>query len=173
MKRLEKNTNKILNTKLLLQEIITLPVSFKDHTTLILALKSQRKLAQYQNQDRDIESCSLNTFKDTSNKLLDRGFIEINELRIHAKDAIEIALVENKPSKKTKTGLKYMVDKLEEKNNILQQNNFLLNVIVNDLRDELKKMSESTDNIENRQVKYQYLNRTIEAKLNYALYGII
>ncbi|MBF4359632.1 hypothetical protein EAY21_22725, partial [Vibrio anguillarum] len=72
MKVLEKNQTKVLETEKLLREIITSPAEFKDDEELMKALKSQPGLAKYQNQERNITSCSLNTVKSISEALLER-----------------------------------------------------------------------------------------------------
>nr|MBF4401627.1 hypothetical protein [Vibrio anguillarum] len=69
---LEKNQTKILETEKLLREIITTPTEFKNDEELLKALKSQSGIAKYQNQERNITSCSLNTVKSISEALLER-----------------------------------------------------------------------------------------------------
>nr|MBF4307656.1 hypothetical protein [Vibrio anguillarum] len=85
---LEKNQTKILETEKLLREIITTPTEFKNDEELLKALKSQSGIAKYQNEERNITSCSLNTVKNISEALLERGFLSLDELRINAKLAI-------------------------------------------------------------------------------------
>ncbi|MFA0520523.1 hypothetical protein AB4501_26590, partial [Vibrio sp. 10N.222.55.E8] len=89
MKVLEKNQTKILETEKLLKEIITAPTEFKNDEELLKALKSQSGIAKYQNQERNITPCSLNTVKSISEALLERGFLSLDELRINAKLAVE------------------------------------------------------------------------------------
>ena len=116
MKVLEKNQTKVLETEKLLREIITSPFEFKDDEELMKALKSQAGIAKYQNQERNITSCSLNTVKSISEALLERGFLSIDELRINAKLAVEVAHHAEKSSKgnkQTVVGLKHKVAELE------------------------------------------------------------
>lgn len=96
MKVLEKNQTKVLETEKLLKEIITTPAEFKDDEVLMKALKSQSGIAKYQDQERNITSCSLNTVKSISEALLERGFLSLDELRINAKLAIEAAHLNEK-----------------------------------------------------------------------------
>ncbi|MGR6860218.1 hypothetical protein ACU5EH_07850 [Aliivibrio salmonicida] len=168
---LEKNQRKIIETKALLLEVIKDPTPFKDDVDLATALKTQAGLAKYYNEERDINSCSINTFKANSESLLDRGFIDIDELRINAKDAIEGAIIDNKPLKNTKTGLRHKVDALEIERITLQKTNFLLSMIINDLRGELKELAHSTNTVKQRQEKFKHVNKVVEAKLNYTLNG--
>ncbi len=116
MKVLEKNQTKILETENLLKEIITAPTEFKDDEELLKALKSQSGIAKYQNQERNITSCSLNTVKSISEALLERGFLSLDELRINAKLAVEAVHHNEKASKgnkQTVVGLKHKVSELE------------------------------------------------------------
>ncbi len=168
---LEKNQKKIIETKALLLEVIKDPIPFKDDADLTTALKTQAGLAKYYNEERDIGLCSLNTFKANAESLLDRGFIEIDELRINSKDAIEGAIIGSKPLKNTKTGLRHKVDALEVERDTLQKNNFLLSTIINGLRGELKEMAHSTGTVKQRQEKFNIVNKVVEAKLSYTLNG--
>ena len=168
---LEKNQRNIIETKALLLDVIKEPISFKDDAALIQAVKTQKGLAQYNNEERKIGLCSLNTFKSNAEMLLDRGFLEIDELRINAKDAIEEAIIGCKPLKNTKTGLRHKVDAVEVERDTLQKTNFLLSMIVNELCGELKAMAHSTDSVKQRQEKFNHVNKTVEAKLSYTLNG--
>lgn len=171
MEALEINQKKVIETKSLLIEIIKEPSNFKGVDVLIKALRSQQGLAKYSDSERDISSCSLNTLKNASEELLDRGFVELNELRINAKDAIEKAVVGSKAGKSTKAGLRNQVDELESEVSILKKSNFLLETIITELRSELKKMAYSEEMLELKKANYKDINRTVEAKLNYVLYG--
>ncbi|XNS81069.1 hypothetical protein AB6D09_017840 [Vibrio cyclitrophicus] len=168
---LEKNQQKIIETKALLLKIIKNPIQYKDAHDLTTALKTQAGFASYSNKEHDISSCSLNTFKANAESLLDRGFIEINELRINAKDAIESAIASSKPLKNTKAGLRHKVDSLEAERDSLQKANFLQSVIINELRGALKEMALSTDTVEQRHEKLKYVNKVVEAKLSYTING--
>jgi hypothetical protein len=167
MKTLEINQKKAFETKVLLLEVIKEPSSFKDNDGLKIALKSQRGLANFSDENRGIEPCSLNTLKNASELVLDRGFVELNELRINAKDAIEGASVGIKVSKSTRVGLRNTVDDLELKLSLTQESNVLLSTIVSELRRELKVMAYSTARLKERQETYQFINSKVEAKLSY------
>ena len=171
MKTLEVNQKKVIETKSLLLEIIKEPSKFRNIKALTPVLKSQSGLAKFSDSERDIVSCSLNTLKSASESLLDRGFIELDELRINAKNAIEAVVVGNKATKSTQTGLRHKVDELESKLSTVQKSNFLLTTIISELRSELKKMAHSNDSSEHRKTTYQEVNRKIEAKLSYVHHG--
>ncbi|WP_253664668.1 hypothetical protein [Vibrio sp. Y20_XG_PY13] len=174
MKVLEKNQTKVLETEKLLREIITSPAEFKDDVELMMALKSQSGIAKYQNQERNITSCSLNTVKSISEALLERGFLSLDELRINAKLAVEAAHHNEKASKgnkQTVVGLKHKVSKLESELDAAQRSNSLLTVMVSELRSRLKRIAQHEGTVEERQELYREHNRKIEAQMNYSLHG--
>lgn len=174
MKVLEKNQTKILETEKLLREIITTPAEFKNDEELLKALKSQSGIAKYQNQERNITSCSLNTVKSISEALLERGFLSLDELRINAKLAIEAAHHDEKASKgnkQTVVGLKHKVSELESELGAAQRSNFLTLVIISELRSKLKQLAVHEGTVEERLELYRDHNRKIEAELSHMLDG--
>ncbi|WP_305837163.1 hypothetical protein [Photobacterium leiognathi] len=169
MKVLEKNQTKILETEKLLKEIITAPTEFKNDEELLKALKSQSGIAKYQNQERNITPCSLNTVKSISEALLERGFLSLDELRINAKLAVEAVHHNEKASKgnkQTVVGLKHKVSELESELDAAQRSNSLLTAIIIELRSKLKQIA-NKETLEERQEIYRRHNRTIEAQMNY------
>lgn len=173
MQALEKNQQKVLETKELLREIIQEPENFRGSDTLKIALKSQQGLAKFEDEERGIVSCSLNTLKSSSEALLERGFVELDELRNNARGAIDKVIFSEKPNKSTRAGLKLKVTELERQLAITQQSNFLLTTIIMGMRSHLKQMAESDMSIEERKELYNYQNKKIEAQLNYTLDGEI
>ncbi|EDM67818.1 hypothetical protein PE36_17675 [Moritella sp. PE36] len=171
MNTLEINQKKVIETKALLLDIIKEPSRFKEDDRLRPALKSQNGLAKYTNIERGIASCTLNTLKSASEPLLVRGFTELDELRNSAKDTIESAILGDKATKSTRTGLRNKIDKLEAQLSTMQKSDFLLTVLITELRGELKKMAHSSDSSELRRAEYHRINRIIEAKLSYTLHG--
>lgn len=171
MNTLEVNQQKVLESKSLLIEIIKEPLSFKDNEAIKIALKSQGGLAKFSDKERTIAACSLNTLKTASDALLNRGFVELDELRINAKNAIQKAIVGSKATKSTLTGLHNKVDSLESQLNTMRKSNLLLTRIIYELRSELKRMAYSSDTAEKIQNDYKNINYTIEAKLGYTLDG--
>ena len=174
MKVLEKNQTKILETEKLLKEIITAPTEFKNDEELLKALKSQSGIAKYQNQERNITSCSLNTVKSISGALLERGFLSLDELRINAKLAVEAVHHNEKASKgnkQTVVGLKHKVSELESELDAAQRSNSLLTVVVSELRSRLKQLANHEGTVEERQELYREYNRKIEAQMNFTLNG--
>ncbi|EOW9298794.1 hypothetical protein ACN25S_003142 [Vibrio cholerae] len=174
MKVLEKKQTKVIETEKLLREIIKSPTEFKDDEELLKALKSQTGIAKYQDQNRIIEPCSLNTLKSNADALLERGFLSLDELRINAKSAIEEAHHEetaSKGNKQTAVGLKHKVAELESELGATQRSNFLLTVMVSELRSRLKQLAKHEGTVEERQELYREHNRKIEAQMNYILNG--
>ncbi|EIA1589671.1 hypothetical protein K6837_003610 [Vibrio parahaemolyticus] len=168
MKVLEKNQTKILETEKLLREIITSPAEFKDDEELMKALKSQSGIAKYQNQERNITSCSLNTVKSISEAFLERGFLSLDELRINAKLAIEAAQQKtSKGNKQTVVGLKHKVAELESELDAVQRSNFLLTVMVSELRSKIRQLAQSEKTLEERQEIYRRCNQEVEARMNH------
>lgn len=174
MNVLEKNQVKVLETEKLLREVITAPTEFKDDEELVMALKSQSAIAKYQNQERNIAPCSLNTVKSISEALLERGFLSLDELRINAKKAIEKANGEEatvKGDKQSKAGLERRVSYLESELDVARRSNSLLTSMVSELRSKLKQVANHEGTTEERQELYREHNRKLEAQMNYILNG--
>lgn len=176
MKVLEKNKTKVLETENLLKEIIVSPEEFKADISLLKALKSQSAIAKYRNDERNIMPCALNTLKSISEALFERGFLYLDELRVNAKLALESTqrvTITSKGNKQTTTGLRRKVSELEQQLNAVQRSNFLLTVVVSELRSKLKQVAEYEGTVEERRELYLHHNRKIEAELNYTLNGEI
>ncbi|WP_341661046.1 hypothetical protein [Vibrio sp.] len=171
MKALETNQKKVIETKKLLKNIIESPSGFINNEIIKSALKSQGNLAKYTDEDRDITACSLNTLKNASESLLERGFSELDYLRKSALDSPENSMidVDSKVNKSTKVGLRNMVDELETSLLKMRQSNFLLTIMISELRGDLKRMAESDDSIDDKRSSYKEINRKVEEKFNYIL----
>tara|TARA_R110001606_G_scaffold372284_2_gene529359 strand:- start:452 stop:982 length:531 start_codon:yes stop_codon:yes gene_type:complete len=172
LKVLKKNQAKVIETEKLLKEVIKSPIDFIGDEGLKDALKSQAAIADYQNLERNIVSCSLNTVKSRSEDLLTRGFISLDELRKNAKSAIEASLLGVKTSKSNKqsaVGLKKRVGELESQLDKAQRSNFLMTVMISELRSKLKQLAEYKGSVEKRKEIYRYHNKKIEAELNHTL----
>jgi phenylalanyl-tRNA synthetase alpha subunit len=170
MNAIEINQKKVLQSKALLLEIIQSPSQFQSDEQLIKVLKSQGGLAKYENKERIIVACSLNTLKSASDSLLNRGFLELDELRINARNAIEGVQVDSQANSRTRTGLKHKIDELQAQVEHLQKSNFLLTTIIDELRGALKEQAFNSNDstiIE----KYREQNKHLEAKLSYTLNG--
>ncbi|EGQ7663330.1 hypothetical protein [Vibrio parahaemolyticus] len=164
----EVNQQTVLETKTLLLEVIQSPGVFKNDESIKVALKSQGGLAKYKNVERNINPCSLNTLKSLSESLLDKGFLELDSLRINAKNAINKSAT-GKMTQDSKTTLKQQIAALKNDLEVTKQSNFLLTTIIKEMRSQLKNMAEQDLTDEERIKRYKYANKKIEAQLNYVL----
>jgi hypothetical protein len=83
---------RLLSTRTLndtLSDIIDNPKNWLKNKGLISALKSQRKLAKWEDVELRIRSCSLNTLKTSANRVLSDGFDGMDARRIKALSKIE------------------------------------------------------------------------------------
>lgn len=168
----ESHQVKVLETKKLLTEIINQPLNYNESEEITLALKSQGGLAKYTDVRQGILSCSLNTLKGVSESLLDRGFGELDQLRLNAKRAIEAATENTKEHKSSRLGLLSRAKNLEEQLEGMQKCNFQLTVIISELRSELKRFAYAKEeSAEQKKLKYEELNKIVEAKLSFIFNG--
>lgn len=168
----DKSKAKVLATKMLLLDILNNPTEFSADSVLIKKLRSQGGIAKMEILDRGIASCSLNTLKTASEALLDRGFHELDQLRINAIHALQKSLsdTKNKPKGNTKENLTKKCNKLQEEINLLHQSIFLLQTIVSELRFTSKQIADEISS-EERHILYKELNNKLEAKLSFTLNG--
>ena len=169
-KNKENNQRTILSTEALLQEIIRSPDEFKNNDDLVKALKSQGGLAKYVDDERHIDTISINTIKNLSKLLLDDDFEGFDRLRINARDALEKAL-KGKIKKSNEESARQKLASTEETLAITQQSNFLLNTVIKEMRSHLKAMALQDWTDEERLKRYKDINKKIEAQLNYVNHG--
>ena len=170
MKILQKNQDKVVNTKELLIQIINDP---KNYSTPEIqnALMSQRKLAAFFNKEYAITSCTLNTLKSAADYCLSRGFIELDELRQNAKAALEKEIVkESKPNHNTKAYFKERLKNAEIELDKSKHTIMSLTTIIGEMSLELARMANSNNMTnEGRQALYQDLNNKLQHKLSFTL----
>ncbi|MBB1386463.1 hypothetical protein H5119_13090 [Pseudoalteromonas sp. SG45-5] len=169
-KNKENNQRSILATQYLLMEIIKSPDEFKNNSHLVKALKSQGGLAKYENIERNIVACAINTVKSLSELLFDDGFTGFDRLRMNARVAIEKALT-GKIKKSNEESARQKLASIAETLAITQQSNFLLNTVIKEMRANLKAMALQDGTDEERLKRYKDINKKVEAQLNYANYG--
>lgn len=151
----------------LLLDVISNPTKYKDNETLSNSLKSQGALASYENEELGIKKCSLNTLKTASIEYLTRGFEEINELRLSAKDKLESAHEDKSENTKTIAGSKRKVDRLKNELERVRERNYLLSIIVSEMKSKMKELATTRDSVAKRTAIYQQFDEHLECKLSY------
>ena len=165
----DANEQKVVNSQKLLKEIITIPANFIDNETVQVSLKSQGGFAKLELPEYEISPCSLNTLKTASSTLLNRGFIELDELRLNARIAIEDAKVSTVVNTNTRTALKYKIAELKKKNLILMNRHNEMRNIVSLLKAELKKIA-VIETEEQRLEQYVFITKKINEMLSLGIF---
>lgn len=136
----------------LLKKAALEPIHFVDNQEFIDALKSQGGIAKISGEwsfDGDTikkTDVSLNTLKKYAGLLFNRGFDEINELRIKASDAIENELSkESKPNKKTRKGLEVMLSECEKALTKHKETNMILLTALSSALQNMNSISSADD----------------------------
>ena len=146
-KRLEKNKQNLINLKQFLIEIIESPKEILvENANILNVLKNQGTLAKYEDSKRDIIASSLNTIKRTADRFIEKGFEEIERLRVLAIKSINKELNRTVISKKVnKEELKNTLKESEtEKDELKSVHLVLLNQIMEDLNT-FNKIIETND----------------------------
>lgn len=170
VKILQKNQDKVTNTKILLIKIINEPEKY-NLPEIQSALCSQRKLAAFSSEGCAITPCTLNTLKSAAEYCLPRGFIELDELRKNAKAALEEEANKNlKPNHNTKAYFKERLRNAEVELDRNKRTIMSLTVIINEISSELARIAYSSNiSNEERQVIYQEVSRKLQYKLSFTL----
>ena len=151
------NWIKLLTSILSKTHTRSLPIDFKG------ILEDQHRFAGWANIDEGITKCTLNTLKVAANELPPENYDEItnqyfefktgwdslNKLRIKVIDHIskvnETPQPEEKPNKTTNKGLRNTVSLLEERNNILEQQNMRLTSLLSNWMGKAKHYAAKAD----------------------------
>lgn len=170
MKILQKNQEKVTNTKELLLHIINEPEKFNT-PEIQNALMSQRKLAAFFSKEYNITSCTLNTLKSAAEYCLSRGFIELDELRQNAKAALEKKIIKDSdPNHNTKAYFKERLKNAEIELDMSKRTILGLTTIIGEMSLELARMANSSNMTnEERQALYRDLNNKLQHKLSFTL----
>lgn len=170
MNILQKNREKITNTKQLLIDIISDPDQY-NIPEIKNALSGQRKLAAFSSEEYKISACALNTFKNAADNVLLRGFIELDELRQNAKQALDKeALKISKPNHNTKEYFKERLRNVEEELDQSKRTIISLTAIIGDITAELANIATANHMTnEERQAIYKDVNNKLQHKLAFAL----
>lgn len=131
----EQRSISVIALKNLLIEAIEEPALWIENQDFVSAIKSQGKLAKWQDVERRIIPCALNTLKSAAEDLLEGGYASLDQLRLSALSVIERHRVLVAGSNKTtKSGLRKSVDELERRCSLLEQQNMLMVFLIGELR---------------------------------------
>lgn len=170
MQILQKNQDKVSNTRILLINIINEPKKYNT-PEIQNALSSQRKLAAFSSEKYALASCSLNTLKNAAEYCLPRGFIELDELRQNAKIAFEKEIdKDSKPKHNTKAYFEKRLKNVEIELDKSERTIMGLTTIIGEMSSELARMANSSNMTnEQRQAIYQDVNNKLQHKLSFTL----
>ena len=161
----EKNQLKVIKTRDFLQEIIRSPKTFQEDIALVKQLKSQGGLAKFECSERNIEPCSLNTFKTNADEVIRGGFDAIDALRKNAVNALEFE-IKGKKSRKgslnTQAGQKNRIAEQKKEIEALQRENMLLTALLREARSKMKTLASHKGTEEARWEAYQDANHQIQ-----------
>ncbi|MGF1756644.1 hypothetical protein L4D76_01590 [Photobacterium sagamiensis] len=151
----------------LLTEVIEEPAQWMSEQEFIDALKVQGKFAKWQDEERGITPCSLNTLKTSAEETLDGGYNRLDQLRLNALAAIEgYSERKNGSNKRTRAGLAKRVEELEKKNKILEQQNALLVDIICNLKENAAKYAKKAPALTRAQCEKDM--RGVEARISFS-----
>lgn len=85
----DNNKRSVANLHELLLSVIKNANPYKANESLIAALRSQSRLARWQDESLEIYPCSLNTHKNAASNVLEGGYANLDQLRINALLAIQ------------------------------------------------------------------------------------
>jgi hypothetical protein len=166
MNKAEKRIKSTYALRDLLVEVINEPVEFQDIPEFSAALRVQGRLAKWQDEERFIVSCSLNTLKTSAEDLLDGGYDALDNLRLNAIATLEgYAERKSASSKSNKTGLLKKVKELEHQINILEQQNMMMVNLVVDLKGTALQYAATGDST--TRAKCETYMKTISAKIGF------
>lgn len=135
MNQLDIRTRSVKSLENLLKSSVSEPGAFTDNKEYLAALRSQRKLAAYSDDELGILPCALNTLKAHAGHVLDQGYQGLDILRIAAFEAIDNAVETHKQSNKsTKRGALNLLKQKEAELDLLRQQNIHLVYICQELK---------------------------------------
>jgi hypothetical protein len=153
----------------LLRDVVGNPSKYKENDYLHASLKSQGALASFEDVKLGIKKCSLNTFKTASKECLPGGFKEIDELRLNAKSKLDSPQEEVSENTKTIVGARRKSERLQKELNQVREQNFLLSIIIKEMKSKMKELAESSRSVAARREVYQLFDENLEHKLSYSL----
>lgn len=139
------NTNSLKATFDFLREIIAYPTKYREATDILDTLKTQAKLAKYENPEAGIKAMSLNTFKAVADFDAPGGFSQIDSLRRQAIDKLTQAEVNVGLNDSTKASKKREIRKLSSDMDALRAANLVLLRTISKVLVDLKNISDTED----------------------------
>ena len=119
----------------LLTEVIDNPAVWASNTDFINVLKSQSKLASWEDIERKIAKCTLNTLKASADKVLNDGFPGLDRRRIGALKLLEKeAAKEFRPKRGTRAHFELKVKEQSEQIAALEARNMTLTYYIRELQ---------------------------------------
>lgn len=132
------NERRWLSTKAvndLLIEVIEEPAKWLKNNELIKALKSQGKLAKFENKERSIYPCSLNTLKSSADDVLGDGFVGLNLRRTNALKILEReSFKKQRPKRGSRVALEELVREQALHVTTLEARNMILTYLIKELQ---------------------------------------
>jgi septal ring factor EnvC (AmiA/AmiB activator) len=153
----------------LLLDVIASPSKYIENECLKASIKSQGALASYEDEELGITKCSLNAFKSYSKNYLSGGFEGIDTLRLNAKSKLESPQDDLSENTKTIAGAQRKSDRLQRELNKVREQNFLLSIIIKEMKSRMKELAESSESIDKRRAIYQLFDEKLEHELSYSL----
>lgn len=151
-RRVENNLASTEAIRKILLAIIQAPGQFCEDEDLQNSLKSQGGIAKLKyevtidQEDVHKTSMSLNTLKRYADDLFDRGFEDLDQLRIKAREAIQMHLDrERRPDSRSRPGLLLKVQELEEELEKHRSTNFLLLQAISSAMAAIKGVRDASD----------------------------
>jgi septal ring factor EnvC (AmiA/AmiB activator) len=163
------NESMITKKRDLLLDIIDSPSKYIENEHLKKSLKSQGAFALCEDEELGINKCSLNAFKTYSKDYLCGGFDEIDHLRLNAKSQLKSPKEDLSENTKTIAGSKRKSDRLQRELNKVREQNFLLSIIIKEMKSRMKELAESSKSIDKRRAIYQSFDEKLEHELSYSL----
>lgn len=120
------NASSLNATLALLRNIITNPDKYRHDDELLDALKTQSRLARYQNPGAGIKGMSLNTFKAIANSDAPGGFSQFDSLRRQALEKLTQFQADTGLSDNTQASKKRKLKRLDSDVDVLKAANLVL-----------------------------------------------
>jgi len=152
----------------ILNDVIDNPSKWIKNADFIYTLKSQGRLAKWENTERKIISCSLNTLKSSADDVLDDGYAGLDLKRINAISAIEDEVAkEHKPKRGTRVDLEARVKEQASHISALEAHNMTLTYYIRELQ-VLANVAIKSDGSRASIIRYQRELEVIHTKLAFS-----